>query len=131
VATIVVADDDPDILEITARLLRRAGHTTIPAVDGEAGWEAVRHHEPDLVVTDVDMPGRNGFELCEAIRADPAIAGLPVIFISGSLMPGDTRATDAGATMLLRKPFSAQELTTCVTNALRHGHADGSFPSCP
>jgi CheY-like chemotaxis protein len=131
VATIVVADDDPDILSITSRLLRRAGHTTIPATDGMAGWEAVQQHGPDLVVTDVDMPRMTGFELCEAIRGDPAVAHLPVIFISGSLMPGDTRASEVGATTLLRKPFSAQELNNCVAKALQHGHAESSFPSCP
>jgi CheY-like chemotaxis protein len=130
VATIVVAEDDPDIREISVRLLQRAGHLVLPAVDGAEGWRAVLRHDPDLVVSDIEMPGMTGFELCEAIRGNPATSLVPVILISGVLMPGDTRAIKMGATALLPKPFTARDLTSCVADALKSGHRDRLFPSC-
>jgi twitching motility two-component system response regulator PilH len=116
-ATIVVIEDDSDVLELSALLLRKAGHTTIPATDGAQGWRAVLQHRPDLVVSDVDMPEMDGLELCVAIRANPATARLPVICISGVLLPGDDRIERAGAT-LLYKPFTAGELMACVDRML-------------
>ncbi len=117
-ATIVLAEDDPDIREISLLLLRRAGHSVVPAGDGEQGWRAVLFHDPDLVISDVDMPEMNGLELCAAIRGNPATEHLPVICISGILMPGDDRVTRAGATVLLHKPFTANDLLSCVNAAI-------------
>lgn len=128
VATIVLAEDDPDIREISLHLLRRSGHTLIPAEDGEQGWRAVLFHDPDLVISDVDMPEMDGLELCEAIRGNPATEALPVICISGVLMPGDDRMTCAGATALLYKPFTAKDLLTCVNAALARAPALATRP---
>ncbi|WP_436535029.1 response regulator [Actinoplanes sp. HUAS TT8] len=122
-ATIVLAEDDPDIREISLLLLRRAGHAVIPAGDGEQGWRAVLFHNPDLVISDVDMPEMDGFELCEAIRGNPATEYLPVICISGVLMPGDDRVLRIGANLLLHKPFAGSELLSCVNTALNHAGA--------
>ena len=104
-ATIVLADDD-DIRTLTARILRRAGHTVVATPHGAAGLQAVREHAPDLVVSDIDMPIMSGVEFCLKIRADPQTAHLPVVFVSGSLLPGDARPVDGRATAVLRKPFT-------------------------
>lgn len=131
-AVIVLAEDDADLLAVTARLLQRAGHTVITAPDGAAAWEAVQRARPDAVVTDIDMPVMSGVDLAREIRADPESRRLPVLFISGSLVPGDSRPVDAQATAPLRKPFLARELTDCVAKILQTGHSDGQEPTvCP
>lgn len=124
-AEIVLAEDDDDIRQVTARVLRRAGHTVVETSDGAAGLQAVRNHLPDLVVSDIDMPKMSGVDLCMAIRADPGSASLPVLFISGSLLPGDPRPADGQATAILRKPFLPGELLTCVEKLVQDGHVPG------
>ncbi|GAA4609676.1 CheY-like chemotaxis protein [Actinoplanes octamycinicus] len=131
-ALIVVAEDDSDVRAVTSRVLQRAGHTVVAAADGAAALQAVRQHRPQLVVSDIDMPRMSGVQLCQAIRADPATAAVPVLFVSGSLVPGDSRPVDAQATAMLRKPFDRNELLTWVDKLLQTGHHDGQAPmTCP
>ncbi|MDI6104342.1 response regulator [Actinoplanes sp. NEAU-A12] len=125
-------DDDDDVRAVVVRILHRAGHTVVPAADGAAGLQAVRDHLPDLVVSDIDMPVMSGSDLCCALREDPGHSDLPVLFISGSLVPGDTRPIGAQATAVLRKPFTSAELLACVEKLLQGGHRPGQEPStCP
>ena len=131
-ATIVLAEDDDDIRTVTERVLRRGGHTVVATPDGAAALQAVREHRPDLVVSDIDMPIMSGIELCRAIRAEPDIAGLAVLFVSGSLVPGDTRADAAQATATMFKPFTPADLLACVDKLLQTGHSKGQEPAaCP
>jgi CheY-like chemotaxis protein len=119
VTALVLAEDDDDIRLIAARILRRAGYTVIEAADGAEALRAVHEHRPALVVSDIDMPVMSGVELCVAVRAEPSTKHLPVIFVSGSLVPGDDRPARAEATDVLSKPFLPRELVACVEKALR------------
>lgn len=131
-AVLVLAEDDADIRTIMARVLRRAGHTVVETPDGAAGLQAVREHRPDLVVSDIDMPVMSGVELTQAIRADPQTKALPVLFVSGSLTPGDRRPEQAEATAVLLKPFKARDLAACVQTLINDGHQEGHEPAvCP
>ncbi|MEV4635922.1 response regulator [Actinoplanes sp. NPDC049548] len=131
-ADVLVAEDDDDIRGIIVRLLRRAGHDVRAAADGAQAWQLLGEQPPDIVVSDIDMPVMSGVELCQAIRNDPALQSLPVLLVSGSLMPGDDRPVRAQATAILGKPFSPQELQACVAKALQTGHHRGQPPSsCP
>lgn len=131
-AHIVVAEDDADIREIMVRVLRRAGHTVTETPDGAAGLHAVREQRPDLVVSDIDMPVMSGVELSRAIRADPATKNLPVIFVSGSLAPGDPRPGEGQVTAVLLKPFRPREFLACVEKTLAGGHDNGQdSTACP
>jgi CheY-like chemotaxis protein len=131
-ALIVVAEDNGDVRDVIGRILRRAGHTVIEVPDGAAGLQAVQEHRPDALVSDIDMPLVSGVELCQAIRADPELCHLPVLFVSGSLIPGDTRPTDAEVTAVINKPFVARNLTAAVDRALESGHRPGQQPiQCP
>jgi CheY-like chemotaxis protein len=114
---IVVAEDHEDIRYVLQRALERAGHAVVAAVDGVDALEAVRRHRPDVLVSDLDMPRMNGLDLCRAIRADATLRHIPVVLVSGSLLPGDTRAAEAGASATLLKPFLPAQLLACV-NAL-------------
>ena len=115
---IVVAEDHEDIRYVLKRALERAGHQVVTVADGAAALDAVRQHRPEIVVTDVDMPLMNGLELCRAIRADPELRTIPVILASGSLLPGDPRVTEVGASATLLKPFLPTQLLDCVNDLL-------------
>ncbi|OJF12043.1 response regulator [Couchioplanes caeruleus] len=115
---IVVAEDHEDILLVLRRALERAGHEVVAATDGAEALEAVRRHKPDVVITDVDMPRMSGLELCRAIRADPGLEHIPVVLASGSLLPGDARAGEVGASATLLKPFLPAQLLACVADLM-------------
>ena len=117
-AMIVTAEDDDDIRMVTARSLQRAGHTVVATADGAQALHAVRHHRPDIVITDVDMPHLTGLQLCRAVRDDPELQAIPVVLVSGSIHPDDPRAVQAGATDILPKPFLPSDLLNRVTALL-------------
>jgi CheY-like chemotaxis protein len=121
---VVIVDDDPDVLASYARILARAGHDVVACPDGESALIQVRKQRPDLLIADVVMPaGMSGLELTAAIKADPAVAEVPVILVSGGW------AEFGGADLprvvrLLRKPVAAQDLVsnveTVVADRRRH-----------
>ena len=80
--TVLVADDDEDILQLVSFRLERAGYTVVTAADGQQALAAARQHQPDLAVLDVMMPGLNGYEVTRQLRADPATAAIPVILLT-------------------------------------------------
>ena len=118
VAQVVLAEDNLDHQRVIAEVVRRLGHDVFVAGDGEQGLEAVRKHRPGLLIADVDMPHRNGLELCAAIRDDPELAGTPVVLITAYLLPGDPRLTATGAVGVVAKPFSVPALTRSLRGYL-------------
>ncbi len=119
-ALLVTAEDDEDIRAIVTRSLQRAGHSVIAVADGVQGLAAVREHHPDAVITDVDMPNMSGLQLCREIRRDPELKHIPVVVVSGSIESLDIQALEAGVTMILPKPFVADELLRHLTEMLAH-----------
>jgi PAS domain S-box-containing protein len=118
-ARILWADDNADMRDYISRLLSpRYDVETVP--DGEEALAAVRAHRPDLVLSDVMMPRRDGFGLLRALRADPATADLPVILLSARAgEESRIEGIQAGADDYLVKPFSRRELLACVEGQLR------------
>jgi DNA-binding response OmpR family regulator len=113
--TVLVADDDEDILQLVSFRLERAGYTVVTAADGPQALAAAREHRPDLAVLDVMMPGLNGYEVTRQLRADPATEAIPVILLTARVQEADvSRGFEAGADDYLRKPFSPQELRSRV-----------------
>jgi len=109
-ARILLADDNADMRDYVSRLLRE--HWTVEAVaDGRAALDAARRHAPDLVLTDVMMPGLDGFELLRALRADPRTSTVPVILLSARAgEEARVEGLQAGADDYVVKPFMAREL---------------------
>jgi DNA-binding response OmpR family regulator len=115
VRTVLVADDDEDILELVSFRLERAGYEVVTARDGAGALAAAQEHLPDLAVLDVMMPGLNGYEVTQRLRADGATRDIPVILLTARVQEADVnRGFEAGADDYLRKPFSPQELRARV-----------------
>src|SRR5918997_2272200 len=109
---VLVADDEDDIRALVAVAVRRAGCTVVGSVgDGDAALARARADLPDLTVLDVSMPGRTGLEVCTALRADPATAGVRVLLLSaGASLDDVARGLAAGADAYLAKPFQVSGL---------------------
>jgi DNA-binding response OmpR family regulator len=116
---ILIVEDDADIRELTAFKLTLEGHEVSVEADGEAGLAAARELMPDLIVLDWMMPKLTGLEVCQALRADPATASLPIILLTAKAQEADIqRGFAAGADDYISKPFSPPELASRVTAVL-------------
>ena len=119
VARVLIVDDDPDIRALVTYRLVASGYEVISAGDGEAGLAAAREHAPDLVLADWMMPRLTGVEMCTRMRADPAIAGIPVVLLTARTDDVAMRTGwDAGIDEYLTKPFSPRELAARVDEIL-------------
>jgi CheY-like chemotaxis protein len=123
---ILLADDNADMREYVSRLLSQRCHVE-SAPDGKAALEAVRQRPPQLVLADVMMPGLDGFELLEQLRADASTSHIPVVLLSARAGEGATlEGIAAGADDYLVKPFTARDLLARVEaqlNRAREGEA--------
>ncbi len=113
---IVLADDNADLRTYIQRLLEEPGYEVQALANGEQALAEVRASKPDLLITDVMMPGLDGFGLLRAVRGDPGLRDLPVIFLSARAgEEAKVEALDAGVDDYLVKPFSARELMARVS----------------
>src|SRR5262245_60312 len=105
-ATIVVADDQPDILHmLTMALERLGGHRVLAVRNGQEALEIAIRTQPDLILMDLNMPVMDGWHATEEIKARPALANIPIIAVTGlGWGPEGQRALDAGCCELLEKP---------------------------
>ncbi len=109
---VLVADDEEDIRALVCLAVAKAGCTVTDSVaDGSTALAAARADSPDLVVLDVSMPGATGLEVCSALRADPATAGIRILLLSaGASLDDVARGLAAGADAYLAKPFGVAAL---------------------
>lgn len=108
---VVFCEDDPMIQALIRAALRTAGHEVFVASDGTQGLDLIRREQPAVVFTDVSMPGIDGYQLAEQLRADPLTAHIPIVFMTASVQRSQLEeAKRQGATSVLTKPFSMSEL---------------------
>ncbi len=118
-AKVLVIDDEPTILELLRINFEMEGFEVVSAPDGHAGLEKARDNQPDLIISDIMMPGFDGLELLNALRADPTTAEIPVILLSAKAQKADVqRGLDLGADDYVTKPFDPLELLDRVNAAL-------------
>jgi CheY-like chemotaxis protein len=114
-ARIVVIEDDVHIRTLMVALLRRQGYDVAEAPDGEAGLELIVSHHPDLIVSDVQMPGMTGFQVLDEVRRNPELASTPVILLTALSDRVHMRhGMTAGADDYITKPFELSELSEAV-----------------
>ena len=119
-AIVLIAEDSLTVRALLRAQLREHGYSVVEAADGEQALARARDTRPDVVLLDVDMPKRDGFDVLAEMKADPVLAGVPVVFITGRTTAEDAvRGLDMGAHDYLRKPFEAAELTARVHAAVR------------
>jgi putative nucleotidyltransferase with HDIG domain len=117
--SILVVDDDPNVVEILTECLRNKGYETDSAADGDEALDKYDRFRPDLVVLDVALPKKDGFEVCDTIRARDVHRDVPVIMISAdSIQESMLRGFRAGAQDYLKKPFSLKEILAKIENYL-------------
>ena len=119
-ARILVVDDDGSMRELLRLHLAGAGYDVSTAADAIAAGYEVLKSPPDLIITDVNMPYMDGFEVIAALRADPQVAGIPVIFLT-SVEEGDERGKELGAVGYLTKPVRAEKLLNLVAQHVPGG----------
>jgi adenylate cyclase len=119
-AKILVVDDVPKNVKLLADLLQVKGYATVTAESGPQALAQLAAERPDLILLDVMMPGMSGYEVCQAIRADPVHAMLPIVLVT-ALDPAQERARglEAGADDFLSKPVNHAELLARVKSLLR------------
>src|ERR1700712_5636544 len=125
---VVVVDDSDEIRSLMALVLRKDGYKGYEARDGVVGLALIKLKRPDLVLSDVQMPGMTGFELVAALRRDPNIATTPVILLTALQERSDMRqGMTAGADDYITKPFTPKELSEAAAAQLaKRGIHDGN-----
>jgi len=124
-ATVLVVEDEDVTRLLLESGLRSAGHWVRAAASvAEAHAELAHSGVPEVVVTDMFMPGGSGLSLVSALRADPLLADVPVIFLSGRALPGDVERGEALGATYLTKPLSLPELTAAIDAAVQRVMAD-------
>ncbi len=117
---LLIIDDSPDALAVAKIRLAKENLQISCADGGLSGLEAAHAEHPDLILLDLDMPDMSGFDVCRALKADPELHMIPVLFLSGSATAEDkVHGLDLGAVDYVTKPFDAFELCARVRAALR------------
>jgi DNA-binding response OmpR family regulator len=119
VATVLVVEDDPVILQLLEVNFELEGFSVVTAKDGFEGLTQAKEGRPDVIVTDIMMPRRSGLEMLADLKADGALAEIPVILLSAKAQTADVRAgLEAGAADYITKPFEPLDLLERVQRVL-------------
>jgi DNA-binding response OmpR family regulator len=117
---ILIIDDEPNIVLSLEFLMKREGFEVAVAGDGEAALRAMAERRPDLVILDVMMPKLNGFEVCQRIRAEPALRGVRVLMLTAKGRETEMKkGLEVGADAYVTKPFSTKELVAEIRRLLQ------------
>jgi DNA-binding response OmpR family regulator len=121
-ASVLLVDDEPNIVLSLEFLMKQAGYDVRVARDGDAALRAVAERAPDLVLLDLMIPGRGGYEVCRTIRADPACARTKIVMLTARSREVEReKGLALGADDYITKPFSTRELVERVRRHLEPG----------
>ena len=116
---VLIVDDEPNIVISLEFLVKKEGFTVAVAADGEEALAKVAEFSPDLILLDVMMPKKSGFEVCEALRADPARSGLKIIRLTAKGRDTEmAKGLALGADAYMTKPFSTKDLIARIREVL-------------
>ena len=112
---LLIADDNPGIRRMLEHCLRGDDRSLLTAEDGDAALDLAKEHLPDLIILDVRMPGRDGYAVCSALRADARTRLIPIMILTGLGSPEDEiKGIDGGADAYMAKPFDLNEFQARV-----------------
>ena len=116
---VLIVEDEPHIVLSLEFLLEREGYESAAATDGEEGLALVRRLRPDVVLLDVMLPKRNGYEVCRALKADPELRAIPVIMLSAKGQEVEIlKGLELGAAAYVTKPFGNAEILEAIRAVL-------------
>ncbi|NMG03132.1 response regulator transcription factor [Azoarcus taiwanensis] len=119
---ILIADDEQNIVISLEFLMKREGFEVSIAVDGEEAVDRIRSEKPDLVLLDVMMPKKSGFEVCQEVKADPDLAAVKILMLTAKGRDTEVaKGLALGADAYMTKPFSTKELVEKVRSMLAEG----------
>jgi two-component system, cell cycle response regulator DivK len=119
-STVLIVEDNDRNLELVRDILRAKGYGTLEAGTAEDGLKVAREQSPDLILMDVQLPGMSGIEGLRVLRAEPAIASIPVVAITASVMLADReQILRAGFDGFIEKPITVRSFLEVVEDVLR------------
>jgi two-component system alkaline phosphatase synthesis response regulator PhoP len=126
---ILVVDDDKQIVRLVRSYLEQAGYQVLTAYDGETALHAIRREQPDLVVLDLMLPDRDGWEITRLIRSEPSLANLPILMLTARVEDTDKIVgLELGADDYVTKPFNPREVVARVRAVLRRSGSESTLP---
>ncbi len=118
-ARILLVDDEPSIVKMVGKRLEVEGFDVLVAVDGQEGLTKAQTGQPDLIILDLMLPKRNGYEICTLLKQDTRYQGIPIILFTAKAQEKDEKlGMECGANAYVRKPFRAQELLAKIRELL-------------
>jgi two-component system, OmpR family, alkaline phosphatase synthesis response regulator PhoP len=124
---ILVVDDDASIVKVLRGYLEQSGYQVLTAFDGETALHMLRRERPDLVVLDLMLPHRDGWDITRVVRADKVLAATPIIMLTARVEDSDKIVgLELGADDYITKPFSPRELVARVRAVLRRSEGDAA-----
>ncbi len=120
---VLVVDDETEVLDEVAAVLSAAGFACQCCTNSEDALATAEASPPDLIISDINLHGQSGLQMCERIKQMPALKDVPVMFLSGAQIPDIIRRSHAvGGTYYLRKPFDPEVLVELIDKALWMPH---------
>jgi two-component system alkaline phosphatase synthesis response regulator PhoP len=118
---ILVVDDDKEVVRLMRAYLEQAGYEVLPAYDGETALHTLRREKPDLVLLDLMLPDRDGYDITRLVRADPNLAHIPIIMLTARVEDTDKIiGLEIGADDYVTKPYNPREVVARVRARLRN-----------
>jgi two-component system, chemotaxis family, response regulator PixH len=118
--TVLIVEDTPSEMELMSLYLREGGYTVMNSANAQDALKMVAQHSPQVIISDVVMPGMSGFEFCRSLRKNPETAGIPVIFCTSKNQDIDRLwGMKQGASAYITKPFTREDLIQTVASLNR------------
>ena len=125
-STVLIVDDSPTVREMLSEQLKRSGFNVAEAVDGEEAIEKITASQPDLVITDIVMPRKNGYELCRWIKNEPSTKHIPVVMCTSKGEEFDVYwGMKQGADAYITKPYHPPDLLAAIKRLLQDAQGKG------